>query len=112
MNAEQQTANAEQGATPPGVLSAAGEAELVAHWKREVSIACGAVLLSAAEAAPRLGYQGRRGVERLRALSAARLVPAIEEPGSGRFRYHLPSVLAGVVPAKGAKKREKQKGTA
>lgn len=57
----------------------------------EEAIAAGTVLLSAAEAAPRLGYRGKRGLERLRADAAAGIVPAIKTGQA--YRFHWPTVI-------------------
>lgn len=58
----------------------------------EEAIAAGTVLLSAAQAAPRLGYRGKKGLERLRADAVAGLVPAIRNGRS--YQFHWPTVIA------------------
>ena len=60
----------------------------------EAAIAAGTRLISAAEAAPRLGFKGRKGIERLRALSAARIIPAVRMGRS--YLYHWPTVTAAL----------------
>ena len=57
----------------------------------ESAIAAGTVMLTAAEIAPRLGYNGRRGVEKVRALAGARIIPAFK-PGRS-YRFHWPTVV-------------------
>ena len=58
----------------------------------EDAIAAGTRLLTAAEAAPRLGYTGKRGVERLRAEAAARVIPGIRR--GRRWMFHWPTVVS------------------
>jgi len=58
----------------------------------EAAIAAGTQLLTAAEAAPRLGYRGRKGLNRLRADAGARVIPAIRQGRS--FMFHWPTVVA------------------
>lgn len=57
----------------------------------ESQIAAGTVTLTAAELAPRLGYKGKRGVEKVRALAAANVIPSFR-PGRA-YRFHWPTVI-------------------
>jgi hypothetical protein len=73
--------------SPSGVgLSPAADSNL------ENAIALGTVTLSAEEAAPRLGYKGRKGLERFRGACAAGVIPAYHDGKS--YRVHWPSLVA------------------
>jgi hypothetical protein len=62
----------------------------------ETQIIMGAVTLSAEEAAPRLGYQGRKGLERFRAACAGGVIPAFRDGKKGQWRIHWPTVTAAL----------------
>jgi hypothetical protein len=68
----------------------------------EDAIAAGTRLLTAAEAAPRLGYTGKRGVERLRAEAAARVIPGIRR--GRRWMFHWPTVVSAITRFAGTTK--------
>ena len=62
---------------------------------REAAIAAGTVMLTAQETAFRMGYTGRRGVERVRAMAAAKILPAFH-PNPRVYRFHWPSVVEAI----------------
>ena len=74
----------------------------------EDAIAAGTRLLTAAEAAPRLGYIGKRGVERLRAEAAARVIPGIRR--GRRWMFHWPTVVSALNRFAGTAKDNAEKG--
>lgn len=65
-----------------------------AAFLRETQILMGTVTLAADEAAPRLGFEGKRGLERFRALCKAGKIPAFFDGHS--YRAHWPTVTAAL----------------
>ena len=63
-----------------------------AVFLRETQIRMGTVTLTADEAATRLGYEGKKGVERLRAQCSAGIIPAFRDGKA--YRLHWPTVTA------------------
>ena len=64
----------------------------------EEQIAAGTVLLGAAELAQRLGFKGKRGLERCRGLMDAGTIPAWRD--GKQYRAHWPTVVS-TLAAKG-----------
>ena len=78
-------------------MSTDQEAASVERTELEQAIALGTVTLTAAQAAPRLGYRGKKGLERFRAACAAKVIPAFRD--GQQYRIHWPSVTAALFAA-------------